>query len=142
MLYRSLQWNWTISCCSLSRSIKTKKRVVPTGLKWQNGQCSDAFNLSWPQVKSCFYRHSLWTMAHTNFICVSVCVCVCVSVALLRLISRRNFVTEFMLVIKLTNQRCGSVFTFILQLPCKFHFSTLNCQKLLWCQNRGFIFCF
>ena len=26
------------------------------------------------------YRHSLWTVAHTNFICVSVCVSACVFV--------------------------------------------------------------
>ena len=31
----------------------------------------------WKVSKDWLYRHSLWTVAHTNFICVSVCVYVC-----------------------------------------------------------------
>ena len=52
------------------------------------------------------------------------------------------FVAEFMLIIKLTNQRCGSVLTSMLQLSCKFHICTLNFRKLLWFQSWGSIFCF
>ena len=47
-----------------------------------------------------------------------------------------------MQIIKLTNQRCGSVFTSILQLSCKFHICTLNFRKMLWFQSWGLIFCF